>query len=285
MAVKLPWPRTTASFTPTTSLLKCAGLRTPTIPLAGFMVTDHSELSASAPVPTETHSAPLPITPQDVPALVPRAAWMLEGDDRFDEQADDDWRRACGSLFGTQTSSVAEQSSSSTTDLPPAAKMSFFDEEYVSVRRVPSPTEMDAKPSGPSREPIGTNATLQQPINTIVPTGMRSGPPAKIADLRDRINRALSARTAMPDFPSSRIPYAEFNPTVTVANCIVWCTMRLRMGPRPWTITVTMRTTIDVLAHSSMTAIDLSIRSTPSIWIGHHDRSNNHLIRPHTWRC
>ena len=133
------------------------------------MVTDHDEVAASAPVPTATHSAPLPITPQDVPvlvqdvpALVPRAAWMLEGDDRSDEQADDDWRRACDSLFGTQTTSVAEQSSSGATASPPAAKMSFFDKEYVSGRRVPSPTEMDAKPSGPSREPIGTNATLRQ---------------------------------------------------------------------------------------------------------------------------
>jgi hypothetical protein len=49
-------------------------------------------------------------------------------------------------------------------------------------------------------------------------------------------------------------------------------------------LSVTMRTIIGVLAHSSTAAIDLSIRSTPSIWIGHHDRSNNHLIRPHTWQ-
>jgi hypothetical protein len=78
--------------------------RQPTVQATGFMITDHDDLSALASSPTETNSqSPLPVTPHNVPALVPRAAWMLEGDDRSDEQADDDWRRACNSLFGTQT--------------------------------------------------------------------------------------------------------------------------------------------------------------------------------------
>ena len=103
--------------------------RQPTVQATGFMVTDHDDLSAHASSSTETDPPPPPVSPPNVPALVPRAAWMLEGDDHSDERADDDWRRACDSLFGTQASPRVEQASSSAMASPPATKMSFFDEE------------------------------------------------------------------------------------------------------------------------------------------------------------
>jgi hypothetical protein len=45
----------------------------------------------------------------------------------------------------------------------------------------------------------------------------RRGPPENIAHLRDTIQRVLLQSGALPDFPSGRIPSAEFNPTVNVA--------------------------------------------------------------------
>jgi hypothetical protein len=152
---------------------------------------------------------------------------MMEEDQRSDEQADEDWRRANTRMFGTP-GPLAEQAASSAdwhrvndrifgaasppTELAasrspsplPGARMSFFDEEYVEGRRVPSPTEGEATP-----EP--------RPMNTSASSAVSHEPPAHIANARDRIYHNLFHRDIMPDFPAARIPPPMFNPSVHLA--------------------------------------------------------------------
>jgi hypothetical protein len=166
--------------------------RQPTVQATGFMITDHYEL----PTPTPAEPAPimglppsLPAATHQGPALVSREEWMLFDDDRSDQRADADW---------TAANAILLPISSSVTDTPPVVRLSFFDEEYTSGRRVPSPTDTQTGP------PVISQRT--------------AGPPDDIARLRDRINRALSLHVPMPNFPGARIPAtATFNPSVHAA--------------------------------------------------------------------
>jgi hypothetical protein len=84
---------------------------------------------------------------------------------------------------------------------------------------------MDAPPSVPSQRPTGpaalprgpTESTMSLPEPASSVSVSRRGPPENIARLRDMIQRALLQSGALPDFPSGRIPSAEFNPTVNAA--------------------------------------------------------------------
>jgi hypothetical protein len=97
----------------------------------------------------ETDPTPPSVLPHHAQPLVPRAAWLMEDDDRSDEQADADWRRACDSLLGTQLAPHNVSASSCTEPAPSAPRRSFFDEEYVAGRRVPSPSSEETAPSRP----------------------------------------------------------------------------------------------------------------------------------------
>jgi hypothetical protein len=90
--------------------------RQPTVQASGFMVTnvDLSPPTPNASAQPTNSPTPLPVPPSQARPLVPRAAWMLEDDDRTDEQADADWRRACDSLFGSHAAPHDERTSSST---------------------------------------------------------------------------------------------------------------------------------------------------------------------------
>jgi hypothetical protein len=119
-----------------------------TVQATGFMMSDNT---ISTNVPAQDQSS-------NPPPLQPRAAWMREGDDRTDDQADADWHTEVHWLprapWMLEEDDQAEASQSASVEAPPP-RLSFFDEEYVAGRRVPSPTatttEPDPMPTGPER--------------------------------------------------------------------------------------------------------------------------------------
>ena len=112
-----------------------------------------------------------------------------------------DWRRVNDRTLGAP-SPQTELAASRAPSPFPVAKMSFFDEEYVEGRRVPSPTEEEATP---------------MPMDTSASSTVSHGPPAHIASQMDRIYQNLLQRDTMPDFPVARIPSPMFNPSVHLA--------------------------------------------------------------------
>jgi hypothetical protein len=89
---------------------------------------------------------------------------MMEDDDRSDEQADAERRLACDSLLGTQLAPHNVSSSACTGPAPSAPRKSFFDEEYVAGRRVPSPPGEEAAPP----RPIFPFLILTSPMNPLM---------------------------------------------------------------------------------------------------------------------
>jgi hypothetical protein len=190
-----------------------------TVLATGYMITRKED---SPPPPTLPSSAGRTTTPAqprtalDLPPLQPRPAWMREGDDHSDEQADADWHVAVSHLLGSRepvpptlgepTPSSAAQGSS--TAASQQARRSFFDEEYVAGRRVPSPTSSGAEKG--SLPPIhDRNEESPNPKK-------RREPPAKIARLRDNIERAI-ARPDGADARLSRVP-DPITPNSTLAS-------------------------------------------------------------------
>jgi hypothetical protein len=123
----------------------------PTVHASGFMITNVNPEPTPPHEPDQDATDPTPrsVRPHHAQPLVPRAAWMLESDGRSDEQADADWRRACDSLLGTQLTPHNVSASACTEPASPPPRRSFFDEEYVSGRRVPSPPSEEIVPSQP----------------------------------------------------------------------------------------------------------------------------------------
>ncbi len=69
---------------------------TPILPPPTVPTDDRVSSSTQDPINPSLHPPP---TPPAVYPLVPRAAWMLEGDHRSDAEADADWRRAMEQLL------------------------------------------------------------------------------------------------------------------------------------------------------------------------------------------
>jgi hypothetical protein len=91
--------------------------------------------------------------PSDQSSLMPRAAWMLEGDDRSDAQADAAWHRANDNLIPPQAS------------LSPSST-GFFDEEYVQGRRTITPP-----PASPNESSASTAAAALPATHAIALIG------------------------------------------------------------------------------------------------------------------
>jgi hypothetical protein len=164
----------------------------------GFMIPGNDNLSPLPPPDVQP--------PNDLQPLMPRAVWMLEGGDRSDERTDADWRAASNHLIVSEAIARNQQALAGPASPPPAARMSFSDEEYHEGRRVPSPTEIVGELPAPS--PAITAAPPCELMSSSSQHGRGPhGPPANIARVRDSINRALSQQAIMPDFPEENPPH------------------------------------------------------------------------------
>ncbi len=194
-----------------------------TVQASGLMVTnvDLDPFPLDESVPQQPHPTLLTPLPNNAPLLEPRVAWMLEGENCTDDQADTDWRRTSDSLFRPMVPPGVMAAA-------PPTRTSFFDEEYVAGRRVPSPVEMEGPPV-PPQEQIKTlfdeydssrrasSSTEMEERAAPEVASSHGGPPEHIARLRDRIQHAMRQRRPMPDFPAARIPSVGFNSTVRAA--------------------------------------------------------------------
>jgi hypothetical protein len=80
------------------------------------------------------------------PTLVPRAAWMLDDDDRTDSQADADWHQACDHLFGPPPD---DSTARPVPDCPPPPRFysgEFIDGEIPDGTGPPSPATITPLP-------------------------------------------------------------------------------------------------------------------------------------------
>jgi len=125
----------------------------------------------------------------DTPALVPRAAWMLQDDPRSDAEADDAWHHTTNFVFGPSTNSCDPDD---VVPSPPTiASLSRFAHAAVSLT-LPPPFDATAafmapQPAAPVPPELPPGKIFRTPLSPIPPVHLNSKTMRRILAMRETI--------------------------------------------------------------------------------------------------